>query len=207
MNARHTTEILQTAARLVVDEGMDWGSAKRRALKELGLPARTPLPDNLQLESAVREHIALFHADTQPQELQALRELALHWMQRMHAFRPHLGGAVWWGTATRHNDIHIALFCDDPKSAEIALINARVAYEPHTLAGLRGEQVDALALRCHSQALHQDIWVHLLVYDLDDLRGALRADAHGRLPRGDLQAVQALLAASAPPARSDTLGA
>ena len=94
-------ELLQAAARLAVDEGFDWGSAKRRAVRELGLPARTALPDQLQMEDAVRAHIALFHADTQPGELQALRQLALEWMRRMQEFRPYLGGAVWWGTATR----------------------------------------------------------------------------------------------------------
>ena len=37
------------------------------------------------------------------------------------------------------------------------------------------------------------VGVHLLVYDLDDLRGALRLDRKGRPPRGDVQAVRRLL--------------
>jgi len=192
-----TSEILQNAARLAVDEGMDWGGAKRRALRELGLPARTPLPDNLQMEDAVREHIAIFHADTQPRELHLLRVLALEWMRRMQAFRPYLGGAAWWGTATRRSDVVVALFCDDPKSAEIELINQRVRYEPGRTVGLRGEPVDVLAVHVHSAELDEDVTVQLLVYDLDDLRGALRADPRGRAPRGDIAAVQLLLGGSA----------
>ena len=39
-------EIAATAARLVVEEGLAFGAAKHRALKELGLPARTALPAN-----------------------------------------------------------------------------------------------------------------------------------------------------------------
>jgi len=35
--------------------------------------------------------------------------------------------------------------------------------------------------------------VHLLVYDLDDLRGALKPDAQGRAPRGDLAALRRLI--------------
>jgi hypothetical protein len=35
--------------------------------------------------------------------------------------------------------------------------------------------------------------IHLLVYDHDDLRGALRHDAKGRTPRGDLAALRELL--------------
>ena len=190
------TEIANSAARLVCEEGLEWGPAKRRAVKELGLPARTRLPDNDQVEDAVRAYIALFCADTQPRELRALRELALLWMERMQAFRPYLGGAVWHGTATRLSDIFIALFCDDPKSAEIALIDRRVNYEPGSIKGMRGEPVDVLSLSSHSHELNEEIGVHLLIYDLDDLRGALRPDARGRTPRGDMAAVRRLLSPS-----------
>lgn len=191
------TEIANSAARLVVEEGLEWGPAKRRAVKMLGLPARTPLPDNDLVEDAVREYLALFCADTQPRELRALRELALVWMERMQAFRPYLGGAVWHGTATRLSDIYISLFCDDSKSAEIALIDRHVNYEPGSTKGIRGESVDVLSLSSHSRELNEDIGVHLLIYDLDDLRGALRADARGRVPRGDIDALRRLLQPSA----------
>ena len=187
------TEIANSAARLVVEEGLEWGPAKRRAIKVLGLPARTPLPDNDLVEDAVREYLALFCTDTQPRELRALRELALLWMERMQAFRPYLGGAVWHGTATRLSDIYISLFCDDSKSAEIALIDRHVNYEPGSIKGLRGEQVDVLSVSSHSLELNEEIGVHLLIYDLDDLRGALRVDARGRVPRGGIEAVQRLL--------------
>ncbi|MCX7243886.1 MAG: hypothetical protein NTV64_08960, partial [Polaromonas sp.] len=86
-------QIAAAAAAMVVVEGLEYGPAKRRALKQLGLPARTALPDNDLVEAAVREYIALFCADTQPAELAALRQLALLWMQRMAEFRPFLGGA------------------------------------------------------------------------------------------------------------------
>lgn len=186
-------EIAQSAARLVVEEGLEYGTAKRRALKLLGLPARTPLPDNDLLEEAVREHIALFCADTQPAELRVLRSLALVWMERMAAFRPYLGGAVWHGTATRQSDIYLQLFCDDPKSAEIALIDHGVEYEPSTVQGLHGAPVEVLTVGSPSRELGQMVGVHFLIYDLDDLRGALRPDAKGRAPRGDAVAVRQLL--------------
>ena len=186
-------EIAQTAARMVVEEGLEYGPAKRRAVKQLGLPSRTALPGNDELEESVREYIELFCADTQPGELAALRRLALTWMSRMQDFRPHLGGAVWHGTATRLSDIYIQLFCDDPKSAEIALIDHNVDYEPRTVTGFNGESVEALSLSSVSRELGEAIGIHLLVYDHDDLRGALRADARGRTPRGDLAAVRRLL--------------
>ncbi|AVS84006.1 hypothetical protein C8246_10995 [Paracidovorax avenae] len=187
------TEIANAAARFVVEEGLEWGPAKRRAVRQLGLPARTALPDNDLVENAVREYIGLFCADTQPAELRALRELALVWMERMAEFRPHLGGAVWYGTATRLSDIYLQLFCDDCKSAEIALIDHHVDYEPRTVTGFHGESVEALSLSSHAPGLGETVGVHLLVYDLDDLRGALRPDARGRAPRGDARAVRRLL--------------
>ena len=186
-------EIAAVAARLVVEEGLEYGPAKRRALKQLGLPQRTALPDNDAVEDAVREHIALFCADTQPAELHALRRLALYWMERLERFRPHLGGAVWHGTATRLSDIYLQLFCEDEKSAEIALIDLGVAYEPRTVTGLHQQPVEALSFHAPSRELGETIGVHLLVNDLDDLRGALLPDSKGRRPRGDLELVRRLL--------------
>ena len=193
MHSTLATEIAQTAARLIVEEGLEYGPAKRRALKQIDAPSPTPLPDNDLVEEAVREHIALFCADSQPAELRALRSLALSWMERMAVFRPHLGGAVWNGTATRMSDVYLQLFCDDPKSAEIALIDHGVDYEPATVQGLHGKPVDALSVGVFSRELGLVVGVHFLVYDLDDLRGALRRDARGRAPRGDMAAVRQLL--------------
>ena len=187
------SEIAATAAALVVEEGLEYGPAKRRAVKQMGLPARAELPDNSQVEDAVMEYIAVFCADTQATELAALRELALVWMQRMADFRPHLAGAVWHGTATRLSDIYIQLFCDDPKSAEIALIEHNVDYEPRTVTGFTGGKVEALSLSSLCRPLSENIGVHFMVYDHDDLRGALKPDDKGRKPRGDVAAVEKLL--------------
>ena len=186
-------EVAAVAARMVVEEGLEYGGAKRRAIKQMGLPARTALPDNDQVEQAVEEYIALFCADTQPGELRALRVLALEWMERLERFRPHLGGAVWHGTATRRSDIYLQLFCDDSKSTEIGLIDMQVRYEPRTVVGFLGESVDALSVQAYCAELGEYVGVHLMVYDFDDLRGALRADARGRRPRGDTAALRSLM--------------
>jgi hypothetical protein len=186
-------EIAASAARLIVDEGLDYGSAKHRALKLMGLTGRTALPGNDEIEDAVVDYLTLFCADTQPVELRALRELAVVWMARMADFRPHLSGAVWRGTATRLSDIYIQLFCEDSKSAEIFLIDHQVRYVPRTVTGFHGETVDALSVHAFCPGLDEEVGVHLLIYDRDDMRGALKADAKGRTPRGDLAAARALL--------------
>ena len=186
-------EIAATAARLVVEEGLEYGPAKRRAAKQLGAPARAALPDNDQLEAAVEEYISIFCAESQAEELRALRELALQWMQRLEVFRPYLGGAVWRGTATRNSDIYLQLFCDDPKSAEISLIDRGVRFEVRSVPGLQGEMVDALSIHALCEPLGEHVGVHLLINDLDDVRGALQPDARGRAPRGNIAAVKRIL--------------
>ena len=188
-----------TAARLVVDDGLEYASAKRQAAKQLGLPARQPLPDNAALDAAVSEHIAIFCADTQPAELRALREIALIWLERMADFSPFVGGSVWHGTATHHSDVYIQLFCDDPKAAEWRLLDKGVDYQVGSVTGWRGEPVLALSVRERSEALGQFVQVHLIVYDRDDVRGALKPDAQGRKPRGDAKALRALMAAVVEP--------
>jgi hypothetical protein len=190
-----TDEIAASAAQCVVEEGLEYGPAKRRALKVLGLPPKTPLPNNDQVEAQVREYIEIFCADTQPLELMALRQHALIWMNRLAAYRPYLGGAVWHGTATRLSDIYLQLFCDDAKSTEIDLINQGVEFEARTVNGLHGEPVEALSIHSFCKELGEEIGVHLLINDYDDVRGALKLDAQGRSPRGDAEAVKRLIEA------------
>ncbi|TSE20121.1 hypothetical protein Talka_01015 [Tepidimonas alkaliphilus] len=193
---RTQREIAAVAAALIVDEGLPARAAQARALQQLGLPARTPLPDAAAQDAAVREHLAIFHADTQPRELAALRATALVWMQRLAAFEPLLGGAVWHGTATRRSDIHLQLFSDDPKAVEIALINAGVAYDAAQARGLHGREVPVLHVSVRCEALGERVGLHLWVNDGAARRGARLPDELGRTPRGTADEVRALLAAA-----------
>jgi hypothetical protein len=193
MMTRLQDEIAAAAARWVVEEGLEYGPAKSRAARELGAGRRSAWPDNDMVEQAVREYIAVFCADSQAQELAALRALACQWMERLQDFRPHLAGAVWRGTATRLNDIYMQLFCDDPKSAELALMDQGVRFQIQAIKGFKGEEVDALSIHSLCVPLNEDIGVHLMVYDYDDLRGALLRDERGLAVRGDLAGLRQLL--------------
>jgi hypothetical protein len=192
-----SAEIAATAARLIVEEGMEYGPAKRKAARLLGGTRSAALPGNDAVEDEVRAYLDLFHADTQPAELAALRDLAERWMQRLADFRPHLSGAVWRGTATRLNPIRLQLYCDDAKTAEIALINLGLRFEVVSEPGPRGDEVDLLILQSPCPALGEPVTICLAVLDHDDLRGARRADARGRTERGDLAALRRLRAAEA----------
>lgn len=194
-----TEQIAAEAARWVVDGGMEYGAAKQKAARTLarhGGSHRPDMPSNEQVEQQVREYLELFHADTQPMELRALRELALQWMEDLGEFHPHLTGAVWRGTATRLSAIHIDLYCPDSKSAEIALINRGLDIDIQTLEHPGQDPVDVLTLSSWCAELRDEITLHLAVRDLDDIRGALLPDGKGQTWRGDTQAVRQLLAKS-----------
>jgi hypothetical protein len=192
MAGTQSAAIAAAAARLIVEEGMEYGIAKRRAARELRLGNRpSDLPGNDVIEDEVRTYLGLFHADTQPRELAKLRAIAATWMERLAPFRPHLAGAVWRGTATRLNSIFLDLFCDDSKAAEIALIDMRVDYDVSSIDGPRGRILDVLNVEVPSTALGGRVHLALTVRDYDDLRGALQRDARGRSDRGDLAALRA----------------
>lgn len=186
-------EIAQVSARLIAEEGLAYGAAKQRALHQLGLPARSALPTNDQVEVALEEYLALFCADTQPGELRALRTLALEWMERLADFSPQLSGAVWRGTATRLSDIHVQLYCDDPKAAELALLDQRVRFEVHAQRDAKGHVYDILSIQALCRPLNEYVGVHLAVRDRNDRYGSLVPDARGRKPQGGIDALRQLL--------------
>lgn len=192
-----TAELCARAARLVVDEGMDYAAAKRRAVREMGLAlGRISLPPNEQVEDAVREHIALFHADSQPAELRALRQLALQWMERLAEHRPHLSGATWRGTATRLSPLLIDLYCDDPKAAEIGFLNRGISFDSHSEPG--PDEPTVLSVQVRSTELGESVSIHFIVHDHDDLRGALKPDSRGGSWRGDIAGLRRRLAEALP---------
>ncbi|MCE2657207.1 MAG: hypothetical protein LW854_03020 [Rubrivivax sp.] len=193
-----TEAIAHEAARLIAETGLDYASAKAKAARALDL-RRPTIPSDEAVEAALREHIELFCAQTQPQELQALRQLALAWMERLGAHQPHLSGAVWRGTATRHSPISIDLYADDPKAVPIELLNRGVPHEVTTHDRGRRETT-WLIVQDRIAAWSEPVAVQLAVRETDELRGALKPDSQGRSWRGALPAVRAMVAAGARPA-------
>lgn len=125
-------EIAATAARLIVEDGSDWASAKRKAAQAvLGERAsrRAALPDRAEMESAVRAYLRTFQPQEHRARLAGLRRAALALMRQLESFDPHLTGAVLNGTATEHSDLRLALYCDSAKDVELALMEADLDFE------------------------------------------------------------------------------
>ena len=129
----------------------------------------------------------------QPRQLLALRQHALVWMERLAPLRPYVTSEVWSGEANRDSDIWLSLFCDDPKAAELFLVNRSQNYDVGSTRGFNGQMVDVLTIMSHCPNLGEagaalEIAVNLVVYDYDDLRGALTKNK-----RGDVAALRALI--------------
>jgi hypothetical protein len=117
------------AARLIADDGsLDYGAAKRKAARQLGAPDSRNLPDNQEIEEALRSYQSLYQGDIQKDQLSHLRRLALEYMILLETFDPHLTGPVLTGTAGRHSEINLQLFWDDEKELEFFLLNRKIDY-------------------------------------------------------------------------------
>jgi hypothetical protein len=199
-------EIAIAAARMIAEDGLDYATAKRKAARQVVGETRVAgewLPDNDQIEEEIREYQSLFQGDSQPAVLRRLRGVALDWMQRLAAFNPYLTGAVLNGTAGDHSDIHLQTFSDNPKDVAIYFLNANVQYDVSETRHFAGRgYVETLSFLWRPErGPHgtEPVGIHVALYNTDDLRGAVRADARGRYARANAQAVQALLDESSLP--------
>jgi hypothetical protein len=186
-------QIAAAAARMVAQDGADYGTARRKAARQvLGVDQPSPnlLPDNIQIEDEVRKYQALFQGPGQAARLRELRVAALEVMDALAEFRPYLTGAVLNGTAGEHDDIHLQLFADSAKEVEIHLLNKNVNIEisetPH-FKGARHDAVETVSFLWHKEAVHAEL------YEFHDLRGALKPRAAGRLQRVDAAGLRALM--------------
>jgi hypothetical protein len=193
-------EIAIAAARMIAEDGLDYSTAKRKAARQVVGETRIAgdwLPDNDQIEEEIREYQSLFQSDSQPAMLRRLREIALEWMARLAPFNPYLTGSVLNGTAGEHSDVHLQVFCDNAKEVAIYLLNANIQYDVSETRHFAGRgMIETLSFLWRPARGEEPVGMHIALYDTDDLRGAVRADARGRQSRANAETVRALLDAS-----------
>lgn len=182
--------IAHAAARMLAEDGsLDYGSAKRKAARQLGAPDSNNLPDNLQIEEALRSYQALYQADETRAQLTLLRQVAIEYMERLAAFDPHLTGPVLNGTAGRYTDINLQLFTDDQKDVEFLLMRQASPYQA-------GEQrAPDAAGRAYPRFIIDDprAPVDVVVYPAAELRNMKRLQADGSPRRLRLPQVRSLI--------------
>jgi len=187
---RTRASICDTAARLIAEEGVtDYKLAKRKALRQLGLPESTPLPSDAEVESALREWQAVFQDEEQIERIAHLRRKAAELMAILQEFNPYLTGSVLEGTAGRFAEIDLQLFADSAKEVEIFLLNRGIPYEHATPRNDRAEAVLVVE--------SDDAVANLVIYPpLDERITPKGRDGRPR-ERARLPAVQALIASNA----------
>ena len=187
--------IAYLAARLMAEDGVaDYATAKQKAARQAGLGDANLLPDNSEIEEALREYQGLYQKDEQPAHLRRLREVAVKVMREFDDFRPALVGSVLNGTASQFSDINLQLFTDDSKLLTIFLLNNRYRFEEGSRSVRRGGRLDEVP---QISLEVEDVTVTLTVLDRDDERSSARLRSDEELPqRARLAEVEALLRAS-----------
>jgi hypothetical protein len=194
-NSRQTgtrARIAAAAARLMAEDGIDdFALAKRKAAKQLGVTDAAALPGNDEIETELREYLALYQADEHPQRVAELRGIALDAMRALERFNPYLTGPVLKGIAGPYAEIELQLFPDSVKEVEIFLLDRKLSYdtrEGRRFAGDRARAVSVLSLTWDGAPLR------LSIFDPRDERVALKTSQAGRvMDRAGIAEVGALV--------------
>ncbi len=179
------------AARLMAQDGIeDYGLAKRKAAKQLGMPDARRLPNNDEIDAALREYQGIYQADDHGERIRALRRHALRVMRELAVFNPHLTGSVLSGIAGPYAAIHLQLYTDNVKAVELFLIDRGIAYRTGQSRLYAGHE---LRISPGFSMNDDGTEVELTVLESRDLRAPLRATPEGRpIERAKLLAVEAL---------------
>ena len=201
-NNQMRSHLAYLAARLMAEGGIqDYGAAKRKAARQAGVPDTRDLPDNQEIEAALKSYQSLYQADEQPAILRELREIAVSAMQRLARFNPYLVGSVLTGTAGEHSDINLHLFADSAKEFEIFLLNEKSEFELETRNFKLGERQETVPVY---NLEHDGATISAAVFERDDERVMQKYKGDGRsVERAKLAEVKALLGAM-PATRMDT---
>jgi hypothetical protein len=192
-NRNLRSQIAAAAARLVADEGLDYGAAKQRGAREVlgnGPIPRNSLPKNDEVDQALLEHLELFDAQ-HAERLAKMRAVAVTWMRKLERFVPLATGAVWKGIASEFAVIHLQLFFDNGKELQYFLLDAHIDFESICVPHFKGGgDVEAYQFEWQGEG------IVLSVYDHDDIKGALKtaAASAGSMPRAERGNVEALIA-------------
>ena len=187
--------IAAAAARIMAQDGVDdFGTAKRRAARELGAPETQALPSNEEVEAELAAYRALYQAEEHPQRLQELRKAAAAVMRLLEVFHPYLTGPVLAGTAGPFASIDLQLFPASVKDLEIFLLAKDIPFttrEAHRFVGAARRDVSVFSL------MFEGLLVEVEAYDPRDERSQIKTPLAGRpAPRANREQVAMLLLSS-----------
>ena len=193
--------IAQQAARMMAEEGIsDYGHAKRKAGRQLGVVDANCFPSNAEIEEEIRLHHQIYHHEDQPENLRQLRIYALAVMKMLERFNPHLTGPVLDGTAGRYAETEIQLFADSLKDVEMFLLNNQIPYSMQEKSyrisnDKRNQEKSGDRKKIPVFVLEgPNGLIKLSVFTPDDMRTPIKNPANGsNISRANAQGLQALI--------------
>jgi hypothetical protein len=186
------SRIAHIAARLMAEDGIeDYALAKRKAARQAGLPDSRQLPDNDEIDEALRVYQQIYQHNEHRTRLRRLRERALRAMRQLRQFNPYLTGSVLNGNAGRYADIDLQLFTDNPKAVEMHLIDRGIPYRTTQRRLYSGEEERTVPVFLLND---ENVELRVEVLASDDVRRPLRAAPNGKpMERARAEAVEALV--------------
>ena len=177
-NKQMRERIAHLAARLMAVDGIDdYALAKRKAARQAGAPDTRNLPNNDEVEHALRAYQQLYQADEQRNRLRHLRQRARDMMELLARFDPHLSGAVLSGSAGKYSDIDLLLFTDSMKDVEMFLLDRRIAYRSGERRIHIGDEARGVP---NFSVSTEDADFDITVFAPRDLRAQIRSTPDGR---------------------------
>ena len=177
-NRQMRERIAHLAARLMAVDGIDdYALAKRKAARQAGAPDTRNLPNNEEVEHALRAYQQLYQADEQRERLHHLRQQAREMMELLARFNPYLSGAVLSGSAGKYSGIELLLFTDSMKDVEMFLLDRRIAYRSGERRMNIGDEARGVPKFDVSTA---DADFEITILEPRDLRAQIRSSPEGR---------------------------
>ncbi len=193
LKGRHARErIAHFAAKIMAEDGVtDFASAKRKAARMAGAEDTRNLPDNIEIEEALRQHQRLFQDSEHDDLIHQLRTQALNLMRVLKEFHPHLTGSVLAGYAEAQSTIHIQLFPESEKDVEIFLLNKNANYEARETRMFIGGEIRAAPTFILEV---EGFSFTLSVFSYNDLRQKIRQTPTGKpLEKANISQIESLL--------------
>lgn len=183
------------AARLIAEDGKtSFADAKQKAARQMGLTDQGSLPDNHEIETALRAYLSIFQSDSQPEECRDLRRIAIEGMLWLDRFSPWLVGSVLSGTANRFSQIEFEIVNEDTKRLELFFLNERVAFETRVAPAISAHHRTALNAISIYEILFNEFPIVIWCFPSQAARSTQRPRASLHHARARLKDVEALLA-------------
>ena len=110
MRRKDTRGLAAEAAAIIAEGVPDWSEARRKLAEEYEITSSAQLPDDDAIESALREHYAIFDPKGHAERLLELRRAALIVMKEVSDYKPLLIRGVLNGCADKYSPSSSIIF-------------------------------------------------------------------------------------------------